>query len=453
MNIQGINPKVQKQKIKFSLLKEYISTSENPIPLFVVTETHLKDCVLNAEVNIENYNIIRAERNKRKQGGVAIYHHYMLNMEETETFSNDCCECAMSYNKENSVSIIGVSRPPDATPTVFKECLQNIQSFIDRHPDNSIIILGDFNLKFINWETEKIEKPENIKQPISSDERVCSNLMLEFVSKNLLVQLVTENTRLNKSLLDLVLTNNEDTVQNVKVEKNNIDTDHDTVNLQILLNEFNTLNSNFENATKKPLDKLNFQQANWEEMRSELKAIEWVKIFQNKTVNEMHNLLEENLITASEKHVPPRKKITVKNSIPRNRLRLIRKRKQINTRINLIIHFNHFKDAKEIKKLQSLRKRKAEIEEEMKVLLGEEMLQKELNAINLMKKNPRYFYSYVKKFNKTVNRMGPLQDQQGILINDPTAKANILQIPQLKQISSKINTPKCLATLKMLTRT
>ena len=387
-------------------------------------------------MNIPDYAIIRADRKNRKNGGVAIYHHYLLNMDETETFSNDCCECAMSYNKVNSISVIGVYRPPDATPTIFKECLDKIQTFINKHPNESILILGDFNLKFINWDTETIEKPETIKQQISSYERICSSLLLDFVNENLLVQLVNENTRKGKSLLDLVLSNNEDILQNVRVEPNNYDTDHDIVTCQIILKEFNTSNNDSKSSIKKPLDKLYFQKADWEGMKQEFNMIEWENLLKNKSVHQIYDILEEKITTVAEKYVPARKKSNTKRSIPRNRLKLIRKRKQINSRINIILYL---KDSIDKKKLEKLRKRKEKIEEEMKVLLQEEMLQKEVDAIEHMKKNPRYFFSYVKKFNKTVNRIGPLKDTQGVLINDPEIKANILQEQYTKVFSNPDN--------------
>ena len=195
LNIQGVNPKVNKQKIKFALLEESVSTNKNILPFFVLTETHLSDQIFDAEVSIKDYNIIRADRETRNQGGVAIYHHYLFTMDDAETFSNSYCECAMAYNKINSLLVIGVYRPPDALPSIFKECLDKIENFIKKHPKDSILIFGDFNLKYINWETEKIEKPATIKQNLTTNERISSNYLIDFVNEHLLIQLVKENTR------------------------------------------------------------------------------------------------------------------------------------------------------------------------------------------------------------------------------------------------------------------
>ena len=301
-------------------------------------------------------------------------------------------------------------------------------------------MLGDFNLKFINWQTEKIEKPETIKQSISSNEKISSNILLDFVNENLLTQLVTENTRHQKSLLDLVFTNNEDIIFNVNVDTNNYDTDHDTVNCQLLLNELNSGTTFIQSTAKKPIDQLNFQKANWTDLKKELNEINWEELFKDKTVSEMYTILEKNLTKAAENHVPLRNNKNFKNSVPRNRLKLIRKRKEINARIN-IIKYTYTRNISEsqIRKLENLNKRKTEIEEEMKSLLEEEMLKKEVNAILHMKKNPKYFYSFVKKFNQIASRIGPLKDAKETLTNDPQTKANILQDQYTKVFSNPNN--------------
>ena len=438
INIRGINPKVQRQKIKFAMLKEYVTTCVNKIPFFIVTETHFSADIIDAEISIPDYNVIRADRATRKCGGVAIYHHYLLNMDCTETFSNDYCECVMTYNGQNSLIIIGLYRPPDTPSSVFKETLKKVQDFISKYPKDSILMLGDFNLKFINWEKESIEKPINIKQNISSDERISSNMLLDFVNENMLTQLVKENTRYDKSLLDLVLTNNEDIVFEVTVKLNDYKSDHDTVYCQIHLKD---LNSNYktdspQNTEKQPLDKLYFEKANWDNIRNELSAVKWDEIFLNKSVEEMYLLLEEYIINISERHVPLRKRKGHKRSIPPNRLKLIRKRKELTTRINIIKYTSKTKDNE---KLEKLIKRRQEVEDQIFTLLENEMFQREINAIENMKKNPKYFYSYVKKFNQVVSKIGPLKDAQGNLNNEPETKANLLQDQYTKVFSNPEN--------------
>ena len=103
--LDGINPKVPKQKIKLKLLGEIVNNSDYLIPFFFAIETHLKSYILDAEVKVENYNILRANRVHRKKGGVAIYSHESFNLEDTQVFSNSYCEAAMGYIKKNNISV------------------------------------------------------------------------------------------------------------------------------------------------------------------------------------------------------------------------------------------------------------------------------------------------------------------------------------------------------------
>ena len=261
LNIQGMNPGVQKQKINLKALSDIVTASSTKVPFVVLTETHLKDYILDAEVQIPSYNILRADRAKRRQGGVAIYFHHSYSVDDREVFSNQFCECAMSYNKQHNLVVLGVYRPPDTPTEKFTECLHTMKQFLHKYKDSTTLIFGDLNLKFIDWPTETIKKPINIKQTISSEERISSHMLLDFVSENLMVQMVTENTRKGKSILDLILTNDDDFIFDVTVEETNLDTDHDVVKCRI----YNDLMSGDVHpppqSEKRSIDELNFYQA------------------------------------------------------------------------------------------------------------------------------------------------------------------------------------------------
>ena len=99
----------------------------------------------------------------------------------------------------------------------------------------------------------------------------------------------------------------------------------------------------------------------------------------------------------------------------------------------------YVKPPKTPKKLEKQIQRKFDVESDLKQLIKEELQIKEINAIIQMKKNPKYFYTYVKKFNKTESRIGPLLDDQGNLNSDPETKANLLQDQYIKVFSKPEN--------------
>ena len=126
-------------------------------------------------------------------------------------------------------------RPQDASADQFKECLRKIAVYKEKYNTATVIMMGDLNLKYIEWTTEEIKTPVGIKSPITSDERKQSESLLEFVNEHLLVQVIKENTRKGKSLIDIVLTNDEDIILNTRVKTTNLDTDHDIVECDLLL--------------------------------------------------------------------------------------------------------------------------------------------------------------------------------------------------------------------------
>ena len=409
-------------------LGEIVNQSAKEIPFFSIGETHLKEYIMDAEVNIPNYNILRADRpTTRRKGGVAIYSHHSFSLEETLTFSNNYCEAAMAYNKINNIIVIAVYRPPETPVEKFRECLEKIKNYKEKHETAVTLILGDLNLRYIDWEREIIR---------TGSERISSEMLLDFVNEELLVQVVSENTRKGKTLLDIVLTSDEDIICNTKVEKTNLDTDHDMVTCDILLKNTNSVSSinSEQDSDKKLLDKLNFNKAKWDPIRDELSKVNWEESLSDEmSVEEMYNKFEEIIYSSSEKHTPLRTERERRQKIPRNRLVLIRKRKRINSKINYLKYIHPTDSSKKIEKLN---KKKFEIEQQIKNLISVELANKELDAISKMKINPKFFYQYVKKNQKSESKIGPMQDTEGTLHTDPKVKANMLQSQYCKAFSN-----------------
>ena len=80
-------------------------------------------------------------------------------------------------------------------------------------------------------------------------------------------------------------------------------------------------------------------------------------------VTEMYETLEELIYKASVDHTPLRSTKKKTTTIPRNRLILIRKRKRINSRINIEKYVKPNKSSSVLNKLEN---KKREIEDEIK---------------------------------------------------------------------------------------
>lgn len=70
----------------------------------------------------------------------------------------------------------------------------------------------------------------------------------------------------------------------------------------------------------------------------------------------------------------------------------------------------------------------------------EKLNKKELQAVDAIKKNPKYFFSYAKRLQKTTSTTPVLRDETGALLNDPKFKAELLK----KQYNQKVfSNPEC----------
>ena len=158
-----------------------------------------------------------------------------------------------------------------------------------------------------------------------------------------MTQLVEENTRENKNILDLIITNNSEHLHNITVEKCKITSDHDLVTCD-LLNLFKkpaAAESPYKPSSE--FDKWNWNKANWDSIREELDTVDWEQIMNNETcVKDMALKFEDTVITVASKYTIEHKLSTPRKNyhIPRKRLALIRRKKKVNSKINWLKYVN-----------------------------------------------------------------------------------------------------------------
>ena len=423
------------QKTKAQILNETVNTSENFIPYFIVTESHLKSHHFDAEVACDNYSIIRADRPVIRLGGVALYIHDKLSIDNKYTYADRICQAACVYSSTLNLLIVGIYRPPSRSlpgeEQSFSSCLKKVQEVISKHEGADIQIHGDFNFPIICWKTKQIHKTKSI-----SEQNSARNL-LSFMEKNLLVQLVSETTRHEKSILDLVLTNNEQAIHSVTIEKTSM-TDHDFVHCGLLYNKLNNIPCNSENNTEKSaLDQINWNKADWDAIRTDFSEIPWSNILKSHedNVDDMFQTLIDNITEVCYNHAPKYKNASDKRKnkfIPKNRRSLHRTRRHVNYEINKC---KYLKPVNHEAKLEKLMKKKESLELKIRDCVKQEILDNEKSLIEKIKINPRAFYTYSKKNCKTYTSVGPLIDEYNKLHSDPTEMCNILQKQYQKAFS------------------
>ena len=86
---------------------------------------------------------------------------------------------------------------------------------------------------------------------------------------------------------------------------------------------------------------------------------------------------------------------------------------------------------------------------EISELITKQLNENEAKAVSTIKTNPRFFYSYAKRFAKTKLSVSPIRGNSGTLKTDPIDKEELLQAQYVKVFSdpNSTNVDACLAGL------
>ena len=319
-----------------------------------------------------------------------------------------------------------------------------MQEKIDELSHNSRVpdmyITGDFNFPKIDWEHGSTTLDES------------EEMLMRFIDSNFLSQIVREPTR-SPNILDLVITNKPDYVVETNITTTPL-SDHMLVEVVLgcnLLAE-DTQPSNIHQET----DKFSFRAVNCHEtdfngMNEELSSIDWEELYQlceNDTEGSLFlelfrlTVLQVTLHHAPSKVRPPG---TRRSKSTREKYTLKRRRRKLNAQISTLRQEN------------PTSQRLPKLIEEVNLLafdISEAIISdldaREAKAVGTVKSNPRYFYSYAKRFSKTKSTVAPLRSADGAITNDPQQKAELLQDQYVKVFSNPdaVNITECLANVQ-----
>ena len=121
-------------------------------------------------------------------------------------------------------------------------------------------------------------------------------------------------------------------------------------------------------------------------------------------------------------HCPKKAPIVAKKSTSRNVSVLYRKRRKMKTRLHCLQ--NHQPHSSTIPYLQE---QLSLLQLSSRDSITEELSKREKKAVDTIKSNPHFFYSYAKRFSKLRSNVGPLKDKNGSLQHQPKTMADILQ--------------------------
>ncbi|MDJ0596593.1 MAG: reverse transcriptase family protein [Pleurocapsa sp. MO_226.B13] len=348
------------------------------------------------EFQIDGYTLFNNDRRDgRRGGGVAIYVKDSLRACENNRIKADrnTESIWLDITAHNEKIVFGVIYRP---PRLDRDKSRLLYEEIGRAAlNNKICVVGDFNMAHINW------------MDITGDQD--STEFLNTVQDNFLQQHVTQPTR-GDNILDLVLSNRENLVKEVKVEDGLGNSDHNVITFLIQVKI---------ETDKNLMTVPNFRRANFDGLREHLRMTDWEHNLgaseenNNLGVNDRYNKFTDTLLTAQKRYIPNKQYRSGKNdprwmndTIHTLLGRKNRAYKQMkngdNTQTNA---YNHLK--REVKK--EIRKAKREFEQ---------------RVAREAKNNPKGFYQLYKT--KAKEKIGPLKDREGQLVNDNTIMAEML---------------------------
>jgi hypothetical protein len=228
---------------------------------------------------------------KKKGGGVLLYIKNTINAIVREDYLDqnfpECIWCEIEICKEKT--LIGVCyRPPDYGK-IQDEALFKM---IGRVSKEQLLLMGDFNFPELNW-----------KLPETLDD---SHLFMKCVNDNFLVQCVEDCTR-EKNILDLVLTSEENMVENLTVGEPFSTSDH-----QIIRWDFTACKGA---QSKKGVAEKNYDyfKADYDKMRDDYKGMNWSRSVYNGSIELAWNDFRNSMETLRDKWVPEKRSKNVKS--------------------------------------------------------------------------------------------------------------------------------------------
>ena len=384
VNARGLIPKMD-------ILREYVIDLK--LDIIGVAETFLNNEVLNAEIHIEGYKMFRKDRCSVKEGkcgGVILYiKEDIVSYEYYELSSSKSESIWVKIKVDNkSELVVGTCyKSPSSDSLELKELYDTIAQAANKE----VLIMGDFNFPYINWDTLESD----------SDGSHFRDLLLD----NYLIQHVKEPTR-NNNVLDLVITSDVNMVDKMQVLEHLGNSDHNIIIWKLICNV---------EAVDNKIHLRQYNNANYDEMRNFFAEVDWGNELQGQDVDDMWGKFSSIIHTAIDKFVPVACKKKKKFPIWMNKVsKSARKYKS-----KMWYRYRQSKtynDLVEYKRAQN----KAVREYRNAKKLFEKRLTKNI------KNNPKSFYSYCRSKMKTKDVVGPLKNKEGEYVTDNAEMSNIL---------------------------
>ena len=397
MNIQGLCPQTVPSKVPF--INDTLTSEKQ---LFIgLSETWLQSHK-DAELTIEGYSIFRCDSPRKRKnrgrlsGGVAMYIRDDLacSFEVIYSHAKDAVQLICLYSQSENLVLITIYRQPDdkyhghpSTHTDFTESLNKIKvRLAEIHPSPDIIMGGDFNLPHVQW-------PEGEPTPGTTyDEKLMITSLKEFCTDLCLTQMISKPTHKDGNTLDLLLVNNTSLIHHCSIIPVLHSTSHHAL-IQVSTGYKSSFDAGQSERPKlTSFNALNFfsEDIDWEAIKSELNEIDWKQEANGKSEDEVLEFIYCTCLRICQKYVPAKTSAEISKSsrVFRYRRSLTRMRRRINKRLLSITSPSL---------ICKLKDKLLQIEKDLQKSYQNSATYMEDKAIEAIKTNPKFFFTYAKK--------------------------------------------------------
>ena len=281
-NVQGMIPFTELgnehpnlDHTKIAELHQFVYTN-NP-DIIILNETWLKSSILDEEILPSNsYKIFRRDRTifsqppdlnnplkfRKNVGGVLIAINCSLQLSSKEISLK--CKAEMlaveiTLNDNSKIVISTCYRVGTLGIPNFHEITRSLEILLRKKRMKKFFLIGDFNLRNPNWE---ILASSNTTEQSFINEFLCLGL----------IQCISSPTHTKGNILDILLTNSDNFVSDIKILSNNesCKSDHYAITFKVKINV----------KLKKPMNtkSFNFKRANWDRLNADLNNVDWLSI-------------------------------------------------------------------------------------------------------------------------------------------------------------------------------
>jgi hypothetical protein len=375
-----------------------------------ITESWARDDMGDSELALDGYVMFRRDREKQNSrgGGVLLYVKSDIMAVERQDIKNEkfkesvWCEIKSVARK----MLIGVCYRPPASD---EETDSGLFELIGKASKETAIIMGDFNFH-VDW--------ENMTGQNNKD-----NKFIDFINGAFLQQHVSEPTRevpgQAENILDLVISTEDNLVENILVGENFGTSDHKIIRWTVELEE--------HRAEEKNMKWYNYFKADFNLVRSKIKEKELKSKLKGLGVNESWNELVKCLTQVMVETIPKGTRMTKKRPwVTRKVQRTRRAKYKAWKKYNKFKKDNDPDDPDIQNKLNALRKAYVAKRNQSNQDNRKAVYDYESKLAKNAKNDCKSFYKYVRSRQKKKDRVGPLMNDKGIVITDDEEAAETL---------------------------